>query len=113
MTRLLSRVIVAVLLVIPVTLSAQRYENGLADKTIALIGNEAIFLSQLEAEIQMMAAQGIGTDRNSRCTVLESMMVNKLFLNQARLDSLTVGEDNVEFDLQQCYYGSMFFGGVL
>ena len=88
-------------MVIPVTLSAQRYENGLADKTIALIGNEAIFLSQLEAEIQMMAAQGIGTDRNSRCTVLESMMVNKLFLNQARLDSLTVGEDNVEFDLQQ------------
>ena len=101
MTKLLSRVIVAVLLVIPVTLSAQRYENGLADKTIALIGNEAIFLSQLEAEIQMMAAQGMGTDRNTRCTVLETMMENKLFLTQARLDSLVVGEDNVELDLQQ------------
>ena len=101
MTKVLSKVIVAFLLIVPVSLSAQRYENGLADKTIALIGNEAIFLSQLEAEIQMMAAQGIGTDRNSRCTMLENMMVNKLFLNQAKLDSLTVGEDNVEMDLQQ------------
>ena len=86
---------------IPVTLSAQRYENGLADKTIALIGNEAIFLSQLEAEIQVMAAQGQGTDRNTRCQMLENIMEHKLFLNQARLDSLEVGEDNVEMDLQQ------------
>lgn len=88
-------------MVIPVTLSAQRYENGLADKTIALIGNEAIFLSQLEAEIQVMAAQGQGTDRNTRCQMLENIMEHKLFLNQARLDSLEVGEDNVEMDLQQ------------
>ncbi|MBQ2912634.1 MAG: peptidylprolyl isomerase [Bacteroidales bacterium] len=101
MRRILSGVIVAVLMVIPVTLSAQRYENGLADKTIALIGNEAIFLSQLEAEIQVMAAQGQGTDRNTRCQMLENIMEHKLFLNQARLDSLEVGEDNVEMDLQQ------------
>lgn len=101
MRRILSGVIVAVLMVMPVTLSAQRYENGLADKTIALIGNEAIFLSQLEAEIQVMAAQGQGTDRNTRCQMLENIMEHKLFLNQARLDSLEVGEDNVEVDLQQ------------
>ncbi len=101
MTRFLSKVIVAVLLIIPVTMSAQRYENGLADKTIALIGNEAIFLSQIESEIQVMAAQGMGTDRNSRCNMLETLMMNKLFLNQAHLDSLVVNEDNVEMDLQQ------------
>ena len=88
-------------MIIPVTMSAQRYENGLADKTIALIGNEAIFLSQIESEIQVMAAQGMGTDRNSRCNMLETLMMNKLFLNQAHLDSLVVNEDNVEMDLQQ------------
>ena len=99
--KFLSKVIIAVVLLVPTTLSAQRYENGLADKTIALIGNEAIFLSQLESEIQVMSAQGIGTDRNSRCQTLEAMMVSKLFLNQARLDSLVVNMDNVEMDLQQ------------
>lgn len=99
--KFLSRIIIAIVLLAPTTLSAQRYENGLADKTIALIGNEAIFLSQLESEIQVMSAQGIGTDRNSRCQTLEAMMVSKLFLNQARLDSLVVNMDNVEMDLQQ------------
>lgn len=89
------------LLVAPAHLFAQRYDNGLADKTIVLIGNEVVFLSQLEAEIQMLAAQGMGTDRNSRCMTLENMMVSKLYLNQARLDSLVVNEDNVEVELQQ------------
>ena len=101
MRKFLSRVVVAVFMVLPITLSAQRYENGLADKSIVLIGNEVIFLSQLESEIQIMAAQGQGTDRNTRCQTLENMMVHKLFLNQARLDSLIVAEDNVEMDLQQ------------
>ncbi len=99
--KLLSRVIIAIVLLVPTTLSAQRYENGLADKTIALIGNEAIFLSQLENEVQVLAAQGVGVDRNTRCQTLEEMMVSKLFLNQARLDSLVINMDNVEMDLQQ------------
>ncbi|MBQ7773515.1 MAG: peptidylprolyl isomerase [Bacteroidales bacterium] len=101
MRRFLSKVLAVVLLILPVSLAAQKYENGLADKIIVLIGNEAIFLSQLESEIQMMSAQGMGVDMNTRCQTLENMMVHKLFLNQARLDSLTANEDNVEMDLQQ------------
>ena len=100
MRRSLTSAIAAFLLIVPMTLSAQRYENGLADKTIVLIGNEAIFLSHLEGKIQVMAAEGRGVDRNTRCQVLENMMVHKLFLNQARLDSLVVSEDNVEMELQ-------------
>ncbi len=80
---------------------AQKYENGLIDKVVALIGNEMIMLSQLEGEIQMMEAQGIAADRNARCATLERMLAQKLFLNQARLDSLSVNEDYVEMDLQQ------------
>ena len=99
--RMISRALVALLMIVPLTLSAQRYENGLADKTIVLIGNEAILLSQLEGEIQVIAAEGRGVDRNTRCQMLENMMVHKLFLNQAKLDSLTVNMDNVEMELQQ------------
>ena len=101
MRRFLSSAVVALLLLVPAILHAQRYENGLADKTIVLIGNEAILLSQLEGEVQILAAEGRGVDRNTRCQVLENMMVHKLFLNQAKLDSLTVKEDNVEMELQQ------------
>ncbi len=79
---------------------AQRYDKGLVDKTIALIGNEMIMLSQLESEVQMMAAQGIATDANTRCEVLENMLVHRLMLNQARLDSLVVSPEMVEVELE-------------
>lgn len=82
-------------------LNAQKYDKGLIDKTIAIIGGEAIMLSQLESEIQMMMAQGVTSDRNLRCEVLENMLVQKLFLNQARLDSLNVKEDQVEATLEE------------
>lgn len=87
----------AVLAFISVSVSAQRYEGGVADKTIAVIGNEMIMISQLENEVrQLMWMQGISSDRNARCEVLESMMESKLFLMQARVDSLTVNNDMVE-----------------
>ncbi|HCT94263.1 MAG: hypothetical protein A2X19_08585 [Bacteroidetes bacterium GWE2_39_28] len=80
---------------------SQRYEKGLIDKTIALIGNDMIQLSALEAEVQMMMLQGITSDRNIRCNVLENMLIQKLFLTQARLDSLTANPSQVESELSR------------
>jgi peptidyl-prolyl cis-trans isomerase SurA len=82
------------------SLNAQQYRNGLIDKTIALIGGEIILLSQLESEVQMMQVQGYASDKNLRCEVLENMMVSKLFLTQARLDSLKVNNDMVASTLE-------------
>ena len=36
---------------LPVKVSAQVYKNGLIDKTVALIGNESILLSQVEEQV--------------------------------------------------------------
>ncbi len=81
--------------------NAQIYEKGLIDKTIALIGNDMIQLSSLEAEVQMMMLQGVTSDQNLRCDVLKNILVHKLFLTQARLDSLQVSPDNVENELNR------------
>ena len=83
------------------TASAQKYSNGLIDKTIAVVGNEVIMVSQLEDEVQMMKAYGMMSDKSGRCEILESMMASKLFLMQSRLDSLVVNQDNVEGQLSQ------------
>jgi peptidyl-prolyl cis-trans isomerase SurA len=48
----------------------------------------------------MMQAYGRGSDKNARCELLEQMMVSKLFLMQARVDSLTVNNDMVESELR-------------
>ncbi len=89
----------SLLLVLP--LDAQRYA-GVVDKSIAVVGNEMIRLSDLESEVQMLNAQGgYSSDKNIRCELLERMMESKLFLMQARVDSLTVDNDMVSASLSQ------------
>ena len=79
--------------------SAQKYQNGIIDKTIAVVGNEMVTISQLE-EVQMMRAYGMMSDKAGRCGILEQMMVSKLFLMQARVDSIAVNNDMVESELR-------------
>ncbi len=93
------------------TASAQKYENGLIDKTVAVIGDEVIMLSDIEEE---MKAQNMGymSGKSGRCELLETMMVSKLFLMQARVDSLVVNNDMVESNLND-YMANLltFYGG--
>lgn len=86
-------------ILVSLTLSAQKYGGGVIDKTVAVIGNEAIMISDIEEQVQMMRAQGMSSDRNLRCEVLEQMMESKLFLMQARIDSLTVNQDMVASEM--------------
>ena len=80
--------------------SAQKYTDGIVDKTIAVIGNEVITISQLEEEVKMMRAYGMMSDKSGRCDILEQMMASKLFLMQARVDSIAVNNDMVEGELR-------------
>ena len=79
---------------------AQKY-NSVIDRTVAVVGNEALTIRDLEQEVQVMRAQGMGSDLNTRCTLLEDMMQSKLFLMQARLDSLKVNAEMVQAELSQ------------
>ena len=101
----------AVILMSGRTVSAQKYD-GLIDKTVALVGNSMILLSQVESEAMYMQSMGYVTDRNLRCEALESIMVTKLFYTQAVLDSLAVNPDMVDAMLNQQMDGILSrFGG--
>ena len=95
----LTLAIAAVML--PLCGSAQVYPGGLVDKTVAVVGNEMISLSQLEQEILYMRMQGMFSDKNMRCEQLERMLESKLFLMQARIDSLSVNQEMVNSSLSQ------------
>ena len=83
-----------------VNASAQKYQGGIVDKTVAVVGNEVIMISEIESEVQMMQYNyGMQSDRKARCELLESMMSSKLFLMQARVDSLVVNNNMVESEL--------------
>jgi peptidyl-prolyl cis-trans isomerase SurA len=80
--------------------AAQRY-GRVIDKTVAVVGNEMITISDLEQEIQVSRSQGGSSDEKARCELLERMLESKLFLMQARLDSLSVNQDMVESSVSQ------------
>ena len=92
-------IVFAAALLVSASLSAQKYQGGLVDKTVAVVGNEVILVSDIESEVQQMQAQGRSSDRDMRCSILENMMESKIFLMQARIDSLTVNTEMVESEL--------------
>ena len=82
------------------SLQAQKYK-GVVDKTIAVVGGETILISDVEAEIQQLRLSGYTSDKDMRCEVFENMLDAKLFLMQARIDSLTMNSDMVQSNLSQ------------
>lgn len=106
-----SAAVAVAVLAASLTATAQKYQNGLIDKTVAVVGNEIIMLSDIEEEIKNQQFGGYMSDKSGRCEMLETMMVSKLFLMQARVDSIEVNNDMVESNLNDymanilTYYG--------
>lgn len=72
----------------------------LVESVAAIVGNEVIYLSDLENTIADLRRSGNKTPVDElRCSVLREMLISKLFLDQARIDSITVTDDAVEGDL--------------
>lgn len=72
--------------------------NGqqLIDEISAIVGDETILLSEIESLVLTQRSMGDRTPAAQlRCQVLEDMMVQKLFLDQARIDSIVVTDDEV------------------
>ena len=62
-------IVFAAALFVTTGLSAQKYGGGLVDKTVAVVGNEVIMISDIESEVQQMQAQGRSSDRDMRCNL--------------------------------------------
>lgn len=85
-------------LLLSVTFTA--YSQTLVESVAAIVGNEVIYLSDIENVITDLKRNGnkIPVDE-LKCTVLEQLLVSKLFLDQARIDSIIVTNDMIEGNL--------------
>jgi peptidyl-prolyl cis-trans isomerase SurA len=93
-------VLVVVLLTASFNLKAQN-ESKVIDKVVAVVGDNIILKSDLEAQIVSLRAQGVLVDENTRCELMEEMLFQKLLLHQAILDSVVVSEAEVEGELDR------------
>jgi peptidyl-prolyl cis-trans isomerase SurA len=72
----------------------------LVESIVATVGNEIIYLSDIENTIADARRSGNKTPNEvMRCNVFQEMLISKLFLDKARLDSIVVSDDAVESDL--------------
>ncbi|MFO7620800.1 MAG: peptidylprolyl isomerase [Bacteroidales bacterium] len=72
----------------------------LVESVAAIIGDEVVFLSDVEEMVYDMRRSGNKTTADQlRCNVFEELLISKLFLDQARIDSIIVTDDMVESDL--------------
>jgi len=78
------------------SLSAQR---EVIDKVVATVGGELILLSEVEEQRALMASQQEDLPPNVRCNIMDQVMSTKLLLNQSKLDSIVVGDEEVEAQL--------------
>jgi peptidyl-prolyl cis-trans isomerase SurA len=72
----------------------------LVESIVAIVGNEVVYMSDLENTIADLRRSGNKTPNSElRCEVFQEMLISKLFLDKARIDSIIIAEDAVDSDL--------------
>lgn len=96
----MKKIFFIVLLVIPFNfLLAQ---DKVIDQIVAVVGSKMIKLSDIENQYVQYVLQGyIKNDTTYKCVLLEELLFQKLLLNQADIDSVTVTDKEVETDLDR------------
>ena len=72
----------------------------LVESIAGIVGNEVVYLSDIENNLAQLRLSGNKTPADKlRCKLFEELLVSKLFLDQARIDSIVVSESQIEGDL--------------
>ncbi len=95
--------IIIALMFLALPMMAQNRQPQVIDKVVAVVGKNIILQSDIENQYIQYRVQGLaaGTGKEIRSRILEDLLLQKLMLNQAEMDSITVTDDQVEADMEQ------------
>ena len=74
-------------------------QKKVIDKVVATVGGELVLLSDVEEQYALLSAQNGAIPEDARCGILDQLLAQKLLLNQSKLDSIEVTEEEVEAQL--------------
>ncbi len=74
-------------------------QQEVLDKVIAKVGSEYVLLSELEEQFALLKDQQGTLPSSARCFIMDNLLTNKLLINQAKLDSVEVADEEVEAQL--------------
>jgi len=75
-------------------------ERLVADRVIANVGDKIILQSDVENQVIQLRAQGYQGKEDIKCDIFEELLVQKLLLIQAELDSIQIGVNQVDSELE-------------
>ena len=75
--------------------AATAQENNVIDEVVWVIGDEAIFKSEVEEQYRQMQYEGQKIDGDPYCVMPEQLAIQKLFLHQAKIDTISVPDATV------------------
>ena len=76
-------------------------KDKVVDGIVAVIGETMVLKSEIEEQYATYLTSGKPVTENTRCDLFEEMLFNKLLLSQAEEDSLFVGEDQIESEIDR------------
>ena len=81
-------------------------QSNIIDEVIWIVGDEAIFRSEVEEQRLRAQYEGVSFEGDPYCIIPEQIAIQKLFLHQAELDSIEVSEGQVmnQVEMQLNYY---------
>ena len=95
--------IIIAFLFLTLPMMAQNHQPQVVDKVVAVVGKNIILQSDIENQYIQYRMQGMaeGTAKEVRSRILEDLLLQKLMLNQAEMDSITVTDEQVEAELNR------------
>ena len=103
MTIRLKYVMACALAALALSMSAQ---NNIAEEVAWVVGDEPIFKSDIEEQYLNLQQERTPLDGNPYCVIPEKMAIDKLFLHQARIDTVEIQDSQVtrEVDARINYF---------
>ncbi|NBX39694.1 MAG: hypothetical protein EBR54_09855, partial [Flavobacteriia bacterium] len=70
------------------------------DKVVAQVGDNIILLSDIQEQRLQASEAKVKVDSSFNCRVLEQLMVQQILVNQAKLDSVIISDEQVDADME-------------
>lgn len=84
------------------SVSAQdQRQNNIIDEVIWIVGDESILKSEVEEQRIRAQYEGVVIEGDPYCVIPEQIAIQKLYLHQAQLDSIEVGESSVMNEVER------------
>src|SRR5574343_1948044 len=100
---ILQAVLISTLIFKPFEIKAQQgpaLPPKFVDGILAVVGEKIILSSDFETEkVQLARGQVLQDSQKIYCYVLEQLIIRKLMLSQAEIDSLPISDDRVEAEI--------------